>query len=195
MVYFHSLVDGAECAARDVGLEQLKADLEDEQETPALSYIVPNACHAGDEEPCEAGGASGLAATQPFLEEVVPEIEASEAFKKGGLIAITFAEAPQSGPAADSSACCDTPQYPNLPPPATPETSSGPVKPSGGGGRVGMLLLSPFVTAGTVDESGYYNHFSFLLSVEQLFGLNPIGYATDPALSAFEAGSVFEMSS
>jgi hypothetical protein len=193
-VYLHSLVDGADCGERDIGLGQLETDLKVEKQTPALSYIVPSACHDGSEVPCEAGQPAGLAAAQPFLEKVIPEIEASTAYKKSGLIAITFAQAPQSGPNADESACCATPEYPNLPPAATAPASTGPVKETGGGGRVGMLLLSPFVEPGSVNETGYYNHFSLLLSVEELFGLPPIGYAANPALSAFD-GTVFNLSS
>jgi hypothetical protein len=123
----------------------------------------------------------------------VPEIEASDAFRKSGLIAITFAQAPQEVAEPDTSACCSTPEYPNLPaPPAAPPTNS-PVKETGGGGRVGMLLLSPFVEPGSVDEAGYYNHFSFLLSVEELLEATPpLGYAADPALTAFD-GSVFNL--
>jgi hypothetical protein len=59
------------------------------------------------------------------------------------------------------------------------------VKPSGGGGRVGMLLLSPYVLPGSVAE-GYFNHFSFLHSVEELFGLTPLGYAAEPSVPAFD---------
>ena len=194
LVYFHSLTDAADCGERDVGLGQLEADLKVEKQTPALSYIVPNACHDGSEVPCEVGQPAGLAGAQPFLEKVVPEIEASIAYKKGGLIAITFAQAPQSGPNADAGACCATPEYPNLPPPAAVPAGTGPVKEAGGGGRVGMLLLSPFVEPGSVNETGYYNHFSLLLSIEELFGLPPIGYAANPALSAFD-GTVFNLSS
>jgi hypothetical protein len=193
-VYFHSLADGADCGERDVGLDQLETDLGEEKQTPAFSYIVPNACHDGSEVPCEAGQPAGLVAAQPFLEKVVPEIEASAAYKKGGLIAITFAQAPQSGPNADAGACCGTPEYPNMPPAAAPPASSGPVKEVGGGGRVGMLLLSPFVEPGSVNETGYYNHYSMLLSIEEFFGLSSIGYAANPALSAFDS-TVFNLSS
>jgi phosphatidylinositol-3-phosphatase len=193
-VYFHSLVDQPDCAAHDVGLEQLATDLKSEKTTPSLSYIVPSACHDGSEQPCGEGQPAGLAAAQPFLETIVPEIQESIAYKTGGLIAITFAQAPQGGPSADSSACCGTPEYPNLPPPSTPLAASGPVKPSGGGGRVGLLLLSPFVTAGTTNESGYYNHFALLLSIEELFGLAPIGYAANPVLTVFDS-SVYNLSS
>jgi hypothetical protein len=190
-VYFHSLIDGTECGENDVGLEQLATDLKTKGGTPALSYIVPNACHDGSEAPCEPGQPAGLAAAEPFLQTVVPEIEASTAYKKeGGLIAITFAQAPQTETSADSSACCGTPEYPNLPgepaPTSTPP-ATGPVKPSGGGGRVGMLLISPYVEPGSTNEAGYYNHFSLLLSIEELFGLSPLGYAAEAGLTPFDS--------
>ncbi|HEX3608702.1 MAG TPA: alkaline phosphatase family protein [Solirubrobacterales bacterium] len=190
-VYFHSIVDGAECAERDVDLEQLGPDLKKEAKTPSFSYIVPDACHDGAEEPCEPGQPGGLAAAQPFLETVVPQVEASPAYKAGGLIAITSAQAPQTAATPDTSACCATPEYPNLPPATPPPPTNGPVKATGGGGRIGMLLLSPFVEAGSVSETGYFNHYSFLLSVEELLGLPtattpPPGYAAEPALTAFE---------
>ena len=56
-----------------------------------------------------------------------------------------------------------------------------------------MLLLSPYVTPGSIDETGYYNHFSLLRSVEELFGLEPLGYAAEPALTGFDS-SVFDAS-
>jgi phosphatidylinositol-3-phosphatase len=187
-VYFHSLTDSPECATNDVGLDQLGPDLA-AAKTPALSYIVPSACHAGAELPCEEDQPSGPAAAEEFLEKVVPAIEASPAYREGGLIAITSAQARQTGPTPDTSSCCIAPVYPNLPAEAAPETApTGPVKPSGGGGRVGLLLLSPFVAPGNVDESGYYNHYSLLFSIEELFGLERIGYAAEEALTAFDAG-------
>ena len=50
-----------------------------------------------------------------------------------------------------------------------------------------MLLLSPFVEPGSVNETGYYNHFTLLRSIEELFALQPLGYAANPALSPFES--------
>ncbi len=185
-VYFSALTESPECAEDDIGLDRLAADLEKAKTTPSLSYIVPNACHDGSEQACAPEQPVGLAAAEPFLRTVVPEITASPAYKDGGLIAITFAQAPQTGPSADPSACCATPEYPNLPPASTPASTNGPVKPTGGGGRVGLVLISPFVKPGSIDETGYYNHFSLLLSIENLFGLKPLGYASNPALSAFE---------
>jgi hypothetical protein len=188
-VYFHSIVDSPECVERDVGLEQLSVDLKKETRTPSLSYIAPDACHDGSETPCEPGAPAGLAAAQPWLETVIGEIEASPAYKTSGLIAITSAQARQDLPEPDTSACCGTPGYPNLPAPeVAPPPSSGPVKESGGGGRVGMLLLSPFVAPGSVNETGYYNHFSFLLSIGELLEVTPpLGYAAEPVLTAFDS--------
>jgi hypothetical protein len=183
--YFHSLTDGAECAKTDVGLDQLAPDLKTATKTPTLSYIVPNACHDGGELPCEPGQPAGPLAAEAFLQTVVPEIEASAAYKEGGLIAITSAEAPQAGPKVDTSACCIFPVYPNLSPEAPAEPVAG-VKPTGGG-KVGLLLLSPFVAPGTGNETSYYNHFSLLFSIEELLGLERIGYAAEEALTAFDS--------
>ena len=183
---FHSLLDDGECAESTVGLDQLAPDLEKTStEIPALSYIVPNACHNGSETPCGPGQPAGLVGVEAFLSSVVPEIEESDAYKVGGMIAITFAQAPQAGPAPDSSACCATPEYPNLPPATATQPNPEGVKPFGGGGRVGMLLLSPYVLAGSVAE-GYFNHFSFLRSVEEVFGLPALGYAAEPVVQPFD---------
>jgi hypothetical protein len=186
-VYFHSLIDSPECALNDVSLEQLALDLQTAAKTPALSYIVPNACHDGGEVPCEEGQPAGPVAAEAFLQKVVPAIEASPAYKEGGLIAITSAVAPQTAAVPDTSSCCIAPAYPNLPAEAAPEAATGPVKPTGGGGRVGLLLLSPFVAPKTVNETGYYDHYSLLFSIEELFGLERIGYAAEEALTAFDS--------
>ena len=187
VVYFHSLLDSPECARNDVSLEQLAPDLKDATKTPALSYIVPSACHDGGELPCEPGQPAGPLAVEAFLQRVVPAIEASPAYKEGGLIAITSSQARQTGPTPDASSCCISPAYANLPPEAAPETATGPVKPSGGGGRVGLLLLSPFVAPGTINEGAYFNHYSLLKSVEELFELEPLGYAGEIALTGFDS--------
>jgi hypothetical protein len=42
-----------------------------------------------------------------------------------------------------------------------------------------MLLISPFVKPGTVNETGYFNHFTLLLTIEELFELEKLGYATN----------------
>jgi phosphatidylinositol-3-phosphatase len=57
---------------------------------------------------------------------------------------------------------------------------------TGGGGKVGLLMISPYVEAGKVEETEYANHFTLLKSLEEMFGVEPLGYATDeemPTLS------------
>jgi hypothetical protein len=187
-VYFHSLTDAPDCARSDVGLDQLATDLQAAESTPTLSYIVPDACHDGGEAPCAPDQPAGALEAESFLRRIVPAIEASPAYKEGGLIAITSSQARQTGPTPDAGSCCVSPKYPNLPAdPAAEEPAAGPVKPNGGGGKVGLLLLSPFVAPGSVDETGYYNHFSLLLSIEQLFELEPLGYAAEIALTGFDS--------
>jgi hypothetical protein len=53
-----------------------------------------------------------------------------------------------------------------------------------GGGRVGALLLSPFVTAGGTVQAPH-DPFSLLASIEKLFGLDALGYAKDTRLKPF----------
>jgi hypothetical protein len=182
---FHSLLDKPECLESVAGLPQLAKDLKTTKKTPTLSYIVPNRCHAGAVEPCEPGQPTGPVAAEPFLKEVVPQIVASKAYAEGGLLVITSAQAPQTGATPDASSCCATPAYPNLPPLPEEVPLEG-IKKSGGGGKVGMLLLSSFVKPGTVNETTFANHFTLLLTIEEFFELEKLGYANEPALLPFE---------
>lgn len=183
---FHSILDDPECVGHVPGLPQLAKDLKAEKTTPTLSYILPNRCHEGSVEPCAEGQPTGPVAAEPFLKEVVPEIVASKAYKEGGLLVITSAQAPQTGATPDASACCGNPEYPNLAPLPAEVPVEG-VKKTGGGGRVGLLLLSSFVKPGTVNETTVANHFTLLLTIEELFELEKLGYANEPALVPFDS--------
>jgi hypothetical protein len=205
-VYFHSLIDGAECARDDIGLGQLTVDLKAARTTPSLAYVVPDRCNDGSAVTCAPGQPTGLQTAEPFLRKVVPEIKASAAYREGGLIAVTFDQAPRTGQAADSSGCCITTTFPNLPTtvsppttapstttaaPPTPPTSGASATPTpAGGGRVGLLLISKYVKPGTLNVAGEYNHFALLRSIENLFDLHPLGYAAAPGLLTFDS-SVF----
>jgi hypothetical protein len=59
-------------------------------------------------------------------------------------------------------------------------------RPTGGGGKVGLLLLSSYIKPNTVNETGYYNHFSLFASIEDLFNQGHIGYANLPDLPVFD---------
>lgn len=95
----------------------------------------------------------------------MPKITSSPAFRQNGLLEITFDES--EGPQSDSSACCGEAPGPNSPLPGI----TGP-----GGGRVGAVLLSPFIKPGTVSTTDY-NHYSSLASWERVFGLQPLADA------------------
>jgi hypothetical protein len=53
-----------------------------------------------------------------------------------------------------------------------------------GGGKVGLLLLSPKIKAGNTDVVDSYNHFSLLLSIENWFGTEKLGYTSQLDVSA-----------
>jgi phosphatidylinositol-3-phosphatase len=170
LLFFHAIADGPECAETNVDLPQLATDLQAPADKfPALAYLSP-----APETPADK-----------FLELTVPEIKESLAYKDGGMIAITFAQAPQEGEGADESGCCLALDFPNLPDAGSEAPATGPVHEHGGGGRVGLLLLSPYVEPGTTSEA-YLNHFSLLITIEELFELERIGYAAEPALTGFD---------
>jgi phosphatidylinositol-3-phosphatase len=183
VVYFSQIAESAECGKHDVGFEALPRDLAAKKRTPALSLIFPNACHSGDETECEPGAPKGAQGAVQLLKTLVPAIMASPAYEEGGgLIMITSAEAPQAGEEPDPSACCLAPEYPNLPPSPPPVETEESVFASGGGGKVGLLLISPLVEAGKVEEAEYANHFTLLKTLETMFGVEPLGYAAEEAV-------------
>jgi hypothetical protein len=171
-VYFHSIIDDRQnCEAHVVPLEQLPGDLLNDFDTPNYVFITPNLCNDGHDGPCVDKNTGGLVAADGFLQQWVPRILDAPAYQENGLLAILFDEA-ESG---DASACCNEPVGPNA---ALP----GIVGP--GGGRTGAVLISPFIRGGSVNDTPY-NHYSFLRSVEDLFGLPHLGYAGAAGLKAF----------
>ena len=170
-VYFGSIAGSSACASHDVGMNGLKGDLASEARTASFSYIAPGPCDDGSPTPCAPGKPVGMAAADSFLKKVVPEILASKAYKKDGMLAITVDQAPSTGEYADSSSCCGQPAFPNLPAPTGAAALSPP-----GGGQVGLLLLSPFVKSGGLIQDPY-SHFSLLATIEHIFGLSRLGYA------------------
>ncbi len=247
-VYFRGITQSSSCPGDVVGAAQLAADLSAPAKTPNVSFVL-------------AGGGADAGRADTLLKSIVPKIMASAAYKQDGMILITSAQAPPTGPNADHSSCCGQPsQYPNLPvtttttptgatttptgttttptgttttpptgttttstgitttttTPASPTpttttttttttptgpapmtttptgTTTGPisstppgVNPTGGGGQVGLLVLSPYVQKGLPDGDDTFNDFSVVGSLEQLFGLKATGYATSHAVPLF----------
>jgi phosphatidylinositol-3-phosphatase len=214
-VYFHSLIDGGECAKHVVNFDHLAQDLLHESTTANFSFITPNLCHDGHDgngttskckNTVEPGG---LVSADAFLKSVVPMIMNSPAYKEDGLIIITFDEGSLAFDGANSQitsdgvACCGQQPGPNLGPlvaGGTPlHTGFENVDPTTG------ALLPPnfFLTTksfggdriGGVLLSPFlkpgtvsnvpFNHYSMLKTIEDIFGLRHLGYAGQPGLQGF----------
>jgi len=114
--WFHSIIDNAStlCTSSHVAnlfdkTNGLYADLQNEATTPQFNWITPNNCSDAHDAVCAgnnlSGGFSdpntpnapinytgGLYAADLFLQHIIPEIEASPAFKDNGLIDVSFDE-------------------------------------------------------------------------------------------------------
>jgi hypothetical protein len=202
-VYFYSIVDDwTNCAAHVVNFTALAADLKHVRTTPNYAFIVPNLCHDGHDPPegqkaCVDGERGGLISANAFLHKNVRPILESPAFMQDGLLIITFDEAdindikydPSTGKATfkgDASACCHELPAPNITPGANvfEDRDEGPGVVGPGGGRIGAVLLSPFIRPGT-QSSAPYNHYSMLRSIEDFFGVGHLGYAGQKGLRSF----------
>ncbi|MGO4490503.1 alkaline phosphatase family protein [Arthrobacter sp. 2YAF22_2] len=168
-VYFEAITSSPDCQNNVVNFTALTQDLKSADTTPNLSYISPNLCNDGHDSPCVDGNPGGLAASDSWLRQQVPAILDSPAFKKDGMLVITFDE-------ADGQT-----------------TGSAGIPGGAAGGRVGALVLSPFTRAGTSSDT-QYNHFSLLASIEDAFSLPRLGLAGAPGLQGFGA-DVFDAGS
>jgi phosphatidylinositol-3-phosphatase len=145
---FHSLLDLGACSTNDVPITELKKDLKSEATTANVSYISPDLCSAGVTGQCAEGEPTGPAAADAWLEEVVPQIVESKAFKKDGLLIVSFG---------------------GVNPPAAPVEGQAAPTPEPDPLKTGALLVSQFTKAGATDNAPY-NPYSLLRSTEELFG-------------------------
>jgi len=166
-VYFHWIIDTPAQCDNVVNLDQLPAALSSVATTPNYVFITPDLCSDGHDAVCAnpalPGGYAGI---NGFLSKWVPMITSSPAYQADGLLIVTFDEA-DAGAGGDPGSCCG-----ELPGP----TGVLPGLTGPGGGDVGAVLLSPFITPGTISSVAY-NHYSMLGSVEDIFGRSRLGYA------------------
>ncbi|HEX4377739.1 MAG TPA: alkaline phosphatase family protein [Steroidobacteraceae bacterium] len=207
-VYFHSIIDSPSCQKQVVNLDVLGTDLQQDRTTPNLVFITPNLCNDGHDgdgtgaagKTCANGQPGGLTSVDQFLQTWVPKIMNSPAYKRDGLLIITFDESNSAQTATTTNAgqtvvditfqgqsCCDQQAGPNLTgirPGSvsllnTPALQENLIFDGFGGDRIGALLLSPFVKPGSTSDT-QYNHYSLLRSLENIFGLREhLGYAAD----------------
>ena len=185
-VYFHSIIDNtAYCDAHVVplgttsgtmpagtpgGVTGLATDLKSVATTPNFSFITPNLCYDGHDSPCINQQGSALAPGQhrqlpadlgaahhrlPRLQEERPPRghlrRGRHRQRQSGRCHRLLQRDPGTGR-----------RHPGI---------NGP-----GGGRIGTVLLSPFIKGGTVSTVPY-NHYSTLATIEDLFGLPKLGQA------------------
>ena len=220
-MYFHSIIDNtAECAANVVPLGgvavgssssfngtplpdsftgHLANDLSSEATTPKFGFITPNLCDDGHDATCagtnvEGGKTGGLTAADLWLKHWMPMIMASPSYQSGQMLVVITSD---EGDTSDTTACCNEKPGPNWAFPGhSPLLGAAPTAPGAdpGGGRIGTLLLNAsYIQPGTVDTTGYYNHYSALRSYEDLLGLTTggadgdghLGFAAATALTPF----------
>ncbi|HLW70730.1 MAG TPA: alkaline phosphatase family protein [Candidatus Binataceae bacterium] len=183
-VYFHSLIDHPTCDAHVAPLTHLDADLKSIATTPNLVFITPNLCNDGHDGVSAICVGGHLKSADRFLQQMVPKILGSPAYRQDGMLIITFDEGklgydenhtidPQK---TDVTACCKEPTGPNV-------TMPGIIGP--GGGRIGAVILSRYVKPGSRNDTEY-NHYALLRGLEDLFGLDHLGYAQDSGLNSFD---------
>jgi phosphatidylinositol-3-phosphatase len=182
-VYFHGIIDDAKgCKSHIVGLDELNTDLRHVATTPNFAFIAPSTCHEAWSRYCGTTKAPAGTFIAAFLQQWVPLITHSPAFRKDGLLIITFAQSDGSAP-HDYDACCGEQGMS-----VNPEKAGlrGP-----GGGKVGAVALSPFIRPGTVSTVPY-NHYSLLRTVEDIFGLGHLGFAAESGLRPLDSDVFFQ---
>jgi hypothetical protein len=173
-MYFHSIIDRPTyCKRHVVDLRKLRSDLRRVSTTRNLTYITPDLCSDGHDEPCVDGRPGGLVSIDRWMRHWVPRILRSPAFQRNGILVITSDES--DGPQSDASACCDEQPGPNSPMPGIVGM---------GGGKVGALVISRWTQRNSWSSTPY-NHYSLLASLEDLFGLERIGFAAQDGLNRF----------
>jgi phosphatidylinositol-3-phosphatase len=152
-MYFESVIGNQRyCDAHVQTISRLVPDLGSASTTPDLSFVTPNTCNDAHDIPkCQNGEKGGLGKADEWLEEWVPRITDSPAYLEGGMVVITFDE---SGEDSDASGCCGEVESSGLDDPSHPNVNQ-PGLYGAGGGKIGAVVLSPFVKPGTHSKAPY----------------------------------------
>ena len=153
-IYFPNFVGNpSRCAAHQRPYVELAGDLTSDS-LPAFSFITPDTCHDGHDDPCSNGAPGGLVSADRWLSENVPALLAY-LDSHNGLLIINFDEAElglASGTPALTDYVCLTCVSLGL------------------GGRTGAVFLGAGLTAGKV-VAATADHYSLLRTIEDSFGI------------------------
>ncbi|HEV2368641.1 MAG TPA: alkaline phosphatase family protein [Acidimicrobiales bacterium] len=166
-VWFPDFVgDPARCAAHQKPYSTLAGDLAANR-LPQFSFITPDTCNDGHDNPCSDGKPGGLVSADAWLKTNVPPL-LDYLRHHDGLLIVNFDEG-----LVDLKDTCSS-------------CASG-----GIGGRTGALLISPRLQGG-LDVSTSYDHFSLLRTIEDSFGISEhlnLAAAATPMTQVFAAAS------
>ncbi|MGZ6827010.1 MAG: alkaline phosphatase family protein [Mycobacteriales bacterium] len=155
-LYFPDVIGNAgRCAAHQRPFTDLAKDLR-RNALPAFSFITPDTCNDGHDNPCAGQKVGGLTTADAFLRRNVPALLAWLA-KHNGLLVVNFDEG--GTPSSPQDAAANPAEY-------SCPTCAG----LGVGGRTGAVLVSPRLTQGAVVTTGY-DHYSLLRTIEDGFGI------------------------
>jgi hypothetical protein len=164
-VYFHSLLDLGDCSSNDLPATGLAKDLKKKPDAVAnFNYIAPDLCNFGFRGQCAEGSPDGAVAANAWLEKTAAEVLSSPAYKKDGLLIVSFG-------ATD--------------PASAEELAAGGTDPL----KVGALLVSPLLTSGGTDATAY-SPYSMPRSIDELFSLSPLGKAEGAKIHSFASAFI-----
>lgn len=119
--------------------------------------------------PCPSGEPAGVQSADAFLQEVVPKIEASAAYKEHGLIVVTFGAAGQQGTSPGTATSPSAGATDGTDTEVTYPTGSITSTLTAAGAPAGALLLSPFLSHAGGRSASAFNPLAPHESLEALF--------------------------
>ncbi|GAC1610543.1 MAG: alkaline phosphatase family protein [Mycobacteriales bacterium] len=155
-LYFPDVIGNpGRCAAHQRPYAELKRDLASNT-LPDFSFITPDTCHDGHDNPCAGQKTGGLVTADAWLKAQLPSL-LSYLARHNGLLIVNFDEG--GTPKSPQDAAANAGEY-----------SCQSCAVGGLGGRTGAILVSPRLPQGrTVTTS--YDHFSLLRTIEDGFGI------------------------
>jgi phosphatidylinositol-3-phosphatase len=152
-IYFPNIIgDDARCKAHVRPYGELASDIA-HNTVPGFIFITPDTCHDGHDAPCSNGEPGGLVSADHWMAKNVPPL-LDYLWRHNGLLVITSDENGFNDTSSPPG-CCSGGLLGVLP---------------GFGGRVGLLALSPNITAGR-SVATQYDHMSLLRTIEDSFGI------------------------
>ncbi|MCW2674608.1 MAG: phosphoesterase [Frankiales bacterium] len=155
-LYFPDVIgDQARCNAHQRPFTDLARDLA-HGALPAFSFITPDTCNDGHDNPCAGQKVGGLTTVDSFLKANLPALLRYLA-AHNGLLVINFDEG--GTPSSPQDAVANSAEY------SCPSCAG-----LGIGGRTGAILVSPRLRQGLTVTTGY-DHYSLLRTLEDSFGI------------------------